>query len=189
MILADDDVEAEDEEKRRRPAPTRMRHRSSSSRLAAADNILVAAGESSTAILSSRRSSAPEIDQDSTAEDEVEPLVAGSAYTRSLERTRLGQNNNSGRSSDSEAAPVPRAATAPHRRRDLERAVAQVQESLGAGRLGLGRHEAAERTETKAVVHRAEANKAAEAGYPQEGPQRQAPGVQQKRYSGAHVVI
>ena len=182
------------EEKKHHRRGGRERHRSSASKLS---------GET-TAVLGSRRSSAPEIDHDSTVDDEAEEDDEGDsvqrrgggllAYTRSLERTLrpCGQNNNnnnnhSGRSSDSEAAPATR--TAQHRRKqDLERAVAQVQDSFSGGRLS-GQRSEAERTEIKAVVHRAEAaggGKGAEnsGGGGGGSLNRKAMVTQQKRYSG-----
>jgi len=186
--------EEEDEGPRQRqdkPINSRTRHRSSSSRLGANNAAAFARTDPSGAmVLGSRRSSAPEIDQDSTAEEEVDLPPVGPTFTRSLERTRLGQNNNSARSSDSEATPATRvAASPPHRRRNLERAAAQVQDCLGlpptgAGRTGVQRTEAAERTEIKAVVHRAEACKtsSAESAYPLASTPP--PITQQKRYSG-----
>ncbi len=198
--------EEEDEEEPRQrtekhtpppPPAGRMRHRSSSSRLATANSAtaFIAATDpnAAQAVLGSRRSSAPEIDQDSMAEDEVDlPVVGPPTFTRSLERTRFGQNNNnnsSARSSDSEAAPVGRSAAgsaAQHnRRRDLERAVKDSLSVPPAGRTGGQRSEAAERTEIKAVVHRSEAGKTpvADVGYQLAAtPPPMAP--QQKRYSG-----
>ncbi len=204
--------EEEDEEEPRQraekhmtPPPSgRLRHRSSSSRLATANSATAFINtatdpNAAQAVLGSRRSSAPDIDQDSMAEDEVDlPVVGPPTFTRSLERTRFGQNNNnnnsSARSSDSEAAPVGRSAAGSaaqhHRRRDLERAVAQVKDSLSvppAGRTGGQRTEVAERTEIKAVVHRSEASKTpvADVGYQLAAtPPPMAP--QQKRYSGMY---
>jgi hypothetical protein len=209
QAMRDLEEEEDEEEPRQRtekhtpPPPSgRMRHRSSSSRLATANSatafIATADPNAAQAVLGSRRSSAPEIDQDSMAEDEVDlPVVGPPTFTRSLERTRFGQNNNnnsSARSSDSEAAPVGRSAAGSaaqhHRRRDLERAVAHVKDSLSvppAGRSGGQRTEAAERTEIKAVVHRSEAGKTpvADAGYQLAAtPPPMAP--QQKRYSGMY---
>jgi hypothetical protein len=208
QAMRDLEEEEDEEESRQRaekhtPPPSgRMRHRSSSSRLAAANSAFINATadpNAAQAVLGSRRSSAPEIDQDSMAEDEVDlPVVGAPTFTRSLERTRFGQNNNnnsSARSSDSEAAPVGRSAAGSaaqhHRRRDLERAVSHVKDSLSvppAGRSGGQRTEAAERTEIKAVVHRSEAGKTpvADAGYQLAAtPPPMAP--QQKRYSGMYT--